>query len=229
MGVEMLTDLQAGDVRGYGLVASLVRVRVSIIFEIFTEGSVRDRFFHGGVSAVLTEGHLYGDQRRSAVDQANADVILHILVGNSISVQNIAVAIGLKHLDGSVEGEVYNGAAESLLAIEIGISDLALVLIVHLCELQGIKTLVENASEGLGIGLAILGSSKALVLIQHAAFKRHDVHALVSFRRHRNTSFFCDASILPYFATFFKKLFVNSGRRNLSFKDFGQRGTLKKL
>lgn len=48
-------------------------------------------------------------------------------------------------------------------------------------------------------------------------------HAFVFLCRHRNTSFFCDASILPFFATFFKELFVNSGRRNLSFKDFGQR------
>ena len=151
-------------------------------------------------------------------------MILHILVGNSISVQNIAVAIGLKHLDGSVEGEVYNGTAESLLAIEIGISDLALVLIVHFRELQRVKALVKHTAEGLGIGLAILRSGKALVFIQHAAFKGHDAHAFVFLRRHYNTSFFCDASILPYFATFFKELFVNSGRRNLSFKDFVQRG-----
>ena len=154
-------------------------------------------------------------------------MILHILVGNSISVQNIAVTIGLKYLDGSVEGEVYNGTAESLLAIEIGISDLVLMPIVHLRELQGIKTLVENASEGLGIGLAVLGGSEALVFIQHAAFKGHDAHAFVFLCRHRNTSFFCDASILPFFATFFKELFVNSGRRNLSFKDLGQGGKKK--
>ena len=156
-------------------------------------------------------------------------MILHILISDSITVENVAVSVGLVYLDGSVEGEVYNSTAETLLAIEIGIADLSLVLIVHLCELQGIKTLVENASEGLGIGLAILDGSEPFIFIQHAAFKGHDAHALVSFCRHRNTSFFCDVSILPYFATFFKKLFVNSGRRNLSFKDFGQRGTLKKL
>ena len=156
-------------------------------------------------------------------------MILHILVGHCISVTDITVAVGFIYLDGSVKGEVYNGAAETLLAIEIGISDLVLVPIVHLCELQGIKALVENASEGLGIGLAILDGSEPFIFLQHATFKRHDAHAFVSFRRHRNTSFFCDAFILPYFAAFFKKLFVNSGRRNLSFKDFGQRGTLKKL
>ena len=150
-------------------------------------------------------------------------MVYHILISDSITVENVAVAIGLKHLDGSVEGEVYNGTAESLLAIEIGIFDLVLMPIVHLRELQGIKTLVEDASEGLGIRLAVLGGSEALVFIQHAAFKRHDAHAFVFLCRHRNTSFFCDASILPFFATFFKELFVNSGRRNLSFKDFGQR------
>ena len=154
-------------------------------------------------------------------------MVFHILVGNLISVENVAVAVGLVHLDSAVEGKVHNGAAEAFLAVEIGISDLVLMPIVHLRELQGIKTLVENASEGLGIGLTILGGSKALVFIQHAAFKRHDAHALASFRRHRNTSFFCDASILPFFATFFKKLFVNSGRRKLSFKDLGQRGKAK--
>lgn len=156
-------------------------------------------------------------------------MILQILVGHGVSVQNVAIAVGFVDLDGSVEGKVYNGATESLLAIEIGISDFILVPSVHLRELQGIKALVENASEGLGIGLAILDGSEPFIFLQHATFKRHDAHAFVSFRRHRNTSFFCDAFILPYFAAFFKKLFVNSGRRNLSFKDFGQRGTLKKL
>lgn len=36
---------------------------------------------------------------------------------------------------------------------------------IHLCEFQSIKALVENASEGLGIGLAVLRGSKALVFI----------------------------------------------------------------
>ena len=154
-------------------------------------------------------------------------MVFHLLIGHTVTVENVAVSVGLVYLDGSVEGEVYNGTAETLLSVEIGISNLALVLIVHFRELQGIKTFVKHAAESTRIGLAILRSGKALVFIQHAAFKGHDAHALVSFRRHRNTSFFCDASILPFFATFFKELFVNSERRKLSFKISDKGGTAK--
>ena len=62
-------------------------------------------------------------------------MVFHILVGNVISIENVAVAVGLVDLDGPVEGKVHNGAAESLLAIEIGMSNLVLVPSVHLCEL----------------------------------------------------------------------------------------------
>ena len=62
-------------------------------------------------------------------------MVFHILVGNLISVENVAVAVGLVHLDCTVEGKVRNGAAKSLLTIEIGISDLVLMPTVHLCEL----------------------------------------------------------------------------------------------
>lgn len=47
VGVEMLTNLQAADIRGDGLVASLIRARVGIIFEILAEDSFRNRFLHG--------------------------------------------------------------------------------------------------------------------------------------------------------------------------------------
>ena len=62
-------------------------------------------------------------------------MVFHILVGDRISIENVAVAIGFVDLYSSVEGKVHNGAAESLLAVEIGISDLVLVPSVHLCEL----------------------------------------------------------------------------------------------
>ena len=62
-------------------------------------------------------------------------MVFHILVGDLVSVQNIAVAVGLVQLDCAVEGKVHNGAAEAFLTIEIGISDLVLVPSVHLCEL----------------------------------------------------------------------------------------------
>ena len=151
---------------------------------------------------------------------------MHILIGHSVTVENVAVSVGFIYLDGSVEGEVYNGATESLLAIEIGIADLILVTLVYLRKFQRVQTLIKHAAKSTRIGLAVLEGGKSLVFIQHAALKGHDPHTLILFffRRHRNTSFFCDVSILPFFATFFKELFVNSGRRNLSFKDFGQRG-----
>ena len=103
-----------------------------------------------------------------------------------------------------------------------------------MCRIQYcIKALVENASEGLGIGLAVLGSGEDITFTKHTALKGHDAHAFIFFRRHCNTSFWSDAFILPYFATFFKELFVNCGRRDQVVKmatwksasvDFGQRG-----
>ena len=47
----------------------------------------------------------------------------------------------------------------------------------------------------------------------HSTLPSRDMMRMLSyfFRRHCNTSFFCNAFILPYFATFFKELFVNSG------------------
>ena len=63
-------------------------------------------------------------------------MILHIRVGNAVTVQNVAVAVGFIQLDRTVEGKAHNGAAKSLLAVEIRISKLAFVPVVHLCELQ---------------------------------------------------------------------------------------------
>ena len=165
VGVEVFTDLLTSNVGGDGLVASLVRARFGIVFEILTEKSIRDRFFHGGIAVLILVGYLYGDQRRSAVYHADAGVVFHILVGHAVTVENVAVAVGLVDLDRAVEGKVHHGAAEAFLTFDIRISHLALVPIVHLCELQRIKALVENASEGLGIGLAVLCSGKALVFI----------------------------------------------------------------
>ena len=93
VGVEMLTDLPAADIRGDGLVASLIRARVGIIFEILAEDSFRNRFFHRCIPAVLPEGYVYGNQRRLAFYGADADVILHILIGDAVTVQNVAVAV----------------------------------------------------------------------------------------------------------------------------------------
>ena len=128
-------------------------------------------------------------------------MILHIRVGNAVTVQNVAVAVGFIQLDRTVEGKAHNGAAESLLAIEIGISDLVLVPSVHLCELQGIKTLIKNTAERLGIGLAAFGGGKTVIFEHHTAFKRHNTHAFIFFRRHCNTSFCSDVLTLPCFAT----------------------------
>ena len=165
VSIEVFTDLLTGHVCGDGLVASLIGARFGIVFEILAEYGIRQRFFHGGISAVLSVGDVYGDKCRLAAYGAEAHVVFHILVGNLISIKNVAIAVGFIDLDGSVEGKVHNGTAESLLAIEIGISDLVLVPSVHLCELQGIKTLVENASKGLGIGLAVLRGREALIFI----------------------------------------------------------------
>ena len=93
VGVEMLTDLPTADIRGDGLVTSLIRARIGIIFEILAEDSFRNRFFHRCIPAVLPEGYVYGDQRRLAIYCINADVILHIRVGNAVTVQNVAVAV----------------------------------------------------------------------------------------------------------------------------------------
>ena len=93
VGVKMLTDLPATDIRGDGLVASLIRARIGIIFEILAEDSFRNRFLHRCISAVLPEGHVYGDQRRLAAYGADADVIPHIRVGDAVTVQNVAVAV----------------------------------------------------------------------------------------------------------------------------------------
>ena len=117
--------------------ASLVRARVGIIFEILAEDIFRNRFLHGCIPAVLPEGYVYGDQRRLAAYGADADVILHIRVGDAVTVQNVAVAVGFIQLDRAVEGKAHNGAAESFFAFKIGITHLILVPSVHLCELQG--------------------------------------------------------------------------------------------
>ena len=93
VGVKMLTDLQAADICGNGLVASLIRARIGIIFEILAEDSFRNRFFHRCIPAVLPEGYVYGDQRRLAIYCINADVIPHILIGDAVTVQNVAVAV----------------------------------------------------------------------------------------------------------------------------------------
>ena len=201
VGVELLTDLPTADVRGDGLVASLIRARIGIIFEILAEDSFRNRFFHRCIPAVLPEGYVYGDQRRFAVYGANADMIPHIPIGDAVTVQNVAVAVGFIQLDRTVEGKAHNGAAESLLAVEIGISDLVLVPSVHLCELQGIKTLIENTPERLGIGLAVFCGGKSVIFEHHTAFKGHNAHAFIFFRRHYNTSFCSDVLTLPCFAT----------------------------
>ena len=75
VGVEMLTDLPTADIRRDGLVTSLIRARIGIIFEILAEDSFRNRFFHRCIPAVLPEGYVYGDQRRLAANGADADVI----------------------------------------------------------------------------------------------------------------------------------------------------------
>lgn len=93
VGVELLTNLLAGDIRGDGLVASLIRARADVIFEILAEDSFRNRFLHGCISTILPEGYIYGDQRRLAAYDADADVILHILVGDAVTVQNVAVTV----------------------------------------------------------------------------------------------------------------------------------------
>ena len=201
VGVKMLTDLPATDIRGDGLVASLIRARVGIIFEILAEDIFRNRFLHGYIAAVLPEGYVYGDQRRLAAYGADADVILHIRVGNAVTVQNVAVAVGFIQLDRAVEGKAHNGAAESLLAVEIRVSKLAFVPIVHLCELQGVKALIENTPERLGIGLAVFGGGKSVIFEHYTAFKGHNAHAFIFFRRHCNTSFCSDVLTLPCFAT----------------------------
>lgn len=100
-------------------------------------------------------------------------MIPHICVGDAVTVQNVAVAVGFIQLDRAVEGKAHNGAAESLLAVEIRVSKLAFVPIVHLCELQGVKALIENASERLGIGLAVFGGGKSVIFEHRAAFKGH--------------------------------------------------------
>ena len=79
--------------RGNGLVAPLIRVRFGVIFEILAEDSFRKRFLHGCITVLVLVGHLYGDQRRLAVYGADADMILHILVGDAVTVQNVAVAV----------------------------------------------------------------------------------------------------------------------------------------
>ena len=156
-------------------------------------------------------------------------MIPHIRVGNTVTVQNIAVAAGLKHLDCPFKGDVDNGTAVIVIAFKIRVADFILVTLVYLRKFQRVQTLIKHAAKSTRIGLAVLEGGKSLVFIQHAALKGHDPHTLILFffRRHRNTSFFCDASILPYFATFFKELFVNSGRRNLSFKISDKGGTAK--
>ena len=93
VGVKMLSDLPAADIRGDGLVASLIRARIGIIFEILAEDSFRNRFLHGCIPAVLPEGYVYGDQRRLAAYGADTDMILHIRVGNAVTVQNVAVTV----------------------------------------------------------------------------------------------------------------------------------------
>ena len=197
----MLANLPTADIRGDGLVTSLIRARIGIIFEILAEDSFRNRFFHRCIPAVLPEGYVYGDQRRLAANGADADVIPHIRVGNAVTVQNVAVAVGFIQLDRTVEGKAHNGAAESLLAVEIRVSKLAFVPIVHICELQGVKALIENAPECLGIGLAVFGGGKSFIFEHHTAFKGHNAHAFIFFRRHCNTSFCSDVLTLPCFAT----------------------------
>ena len=128
-------------------------------------------------------------------------MILHIRVGNAVTVQNVAVAVGFIQLDRTVEGKAHNGAAESLLAVEIRVSKLAFVPIIHLCELQCVKALIENASERLWVGLAIFCGGKSFIFEHHAAFERHNAHAFIFFRRHCNTSFCSDVLTLPCFAT----------------------------
>ena len=86
VGIKMLTDLPAADIRGDGLVASLIRARVGIIFEILTEDSFCNRFLHGDISAILPEGYVYGDQRRLAAYGADTDIIPHIRVGDAVTV-----------------------------------------------------------------------------------------------------------------------------------------------
>ena len=112
VGVEVFTDLLTGNVGGDGLVASLVRARFGIVFEILTDQHIQDGFFHGGITVLVLVGHLYGNQRRLAVHASDADVVFHIRVGHAVTVQNVAVAVGLVQLDGAVEGKVHNGAAE---------------------------------------------------------------------------------------------------------------------
>ena len=128
-------------------------------------------------------------------------MIPHIRVGNAVTVQNVAVAVGFIQLDRTVEGKAHNGAAESLLAVKIRVIKLAFVPIVHLSKLQGVKALIENAPERLGIGLAAFGGGKSVIFEHHAAFKGHNAHAFVFFRRHCNTSFCSDVLTLPCFAT----------------------------
>ena len=128
-------------------------------------------------------------------------MIPHIRVGDAVTVQNVAVAVGLIQLDRAVEGKAHNSAAESLLAVEIRVSKLAFVPVVHLSKLQGVKTLIENTPERLGIGLAVFGGGKTVIFEHHAAFERHNAQAFIFFRRHCNTSFCSDVLTLPCFAT----------------------------
>ena len=226
VGVEVFTDLLTGNFGWDGLIASAIGKRLCIINEIPAENVIRDRMLNGSISALISVGHLDGNKRRSAVFGTDADVVFHIRIDHCIAVPDIAVAAGLKHLDCPFKGDVDNGTAVIVIAFKIRVADFILVTLVYLRKFQRVQTLIKHAAKSTRIRLAVLEGGKSLVFIQHAALKGHDPHTLILFffRRHRNTSFFCDASILPYFATFFKELFVNSGRRNLSFKDFGQRG-----
>ena len=53
MGVEMLTDLLTGHVRGDGLVASLVGARFGIVFEILSESHLRHGGFNGNIAVLV--------------------------------------------------------------------------------------------------------------------------------------------------------------------------------
>ena len=179
--------------RNSGL-ASAVCFGFVIINKVFAENGSVNRIFHGRVFRYTVVRNLHGDQRRYAVNLANADVVTEILVRNGMTETNEAIAALLELLYRVIERKIDDGA--HAFQIFKRRAHLTLVLRINVCELLSVKAHVERCVKFGIVGFSVFHGGQFSVhggrvrqLIDVAAIKGNNSVVFLYLFLHSNPPF----------------------------------------
>ena len=139
--------------------SKLVRLYFSIVFKVFSKQTFADRILYGFVLLVLVVRNFNSNKNGTTVFVTDTNVVVHILVGNRISVPDISSPVLLKQLYRVVEANVYQYSRATLLCKREG--KIFLLFLAKQFQTNGVQTLVQYTSEAVDVHLSVLQNSKS--------------------------------------------------------------------